>query len=181
MKPGGGKRKGNSYEIKISKILSEWYFTNFVDTSSLFCSSKKPEDYFWRTAGSGAKSTINRSSQTSFTGDITFLPAPDRLKIWIDCKSVKNVTFNTLLTEKFLPEKWYKEEVMKMDSLEVEKPVVIIFKLYRKKENYILFSTADFVYMFTRSDNLIRTLKYHIMLLDDFLYCVPKEDILKCQ
>lgn len=179
MKPGGGKRKGNGYEIIISKILSKWYFKNFKSKINEMKDHKlKQHDYFWRTAGSGAKSTINRSSQTSFTGDITFLPAPDKLKIWIDCKTVKTVTFDNILTKKFLPEKWYNEEVEKMDNLEVAKPIVIIFKLYRKKENYILFSAADFIYMTSRSSNLIRVLNHQVMLLEDFLYCVPKEDIL---
>ncbi len=178
MKPGGGKRKGNGYEIIISKILSKWYVKNFIPRRYRD-KKERNTDFFWRTAGSGAKSTINRSSQTSFTGDITFLPAPDRLKIWIDCKDVKTITFDNILSGKFLPERWHKEEVEKMDALGMEKPVVIIFKLYRRKENYILFSTADFEYMFTRSDNLVRMLKYHVMLFEDFLYCVPKEDILE--
>jgi hypothetical protein len=176
VKPGGGKRKGNGYEIKISKILSKWYVKNFKRINEV----KNKHDYFWRTAGSGAKSTVNRSSQTSFTGDITFLPTPDRLKIWIDCKSVKNITFDNVLSGKFLPGKWHHEEVEKMNKLGIEKPVVIIFKLYRKKENYIFYATIDFKF-----DNLLQLKEsiYHkgfsIALLKEFLKSVKKENIIK--
>ena len=173
MKQGGQKAKGNSYEIKIARILTKWYCSSFIRKQN------DKEDWFWRTAGSGAKSTISRSAQTSFVGDITFLPDPDKLKIWIDTKDVKKATFDTLLSEgRCILLDWYRNEIGKRKRLKVNKPVVIIFKFYRKKENYILFAISDFERFAKRSINTIRLYKHCIMLLEDFLDCVAKEDII---
>jgi hypothetical protein len=46
MKPGGGKRKGGSFERKISKELSLWW------------TDGKSKDIFWRTHSSGAMGTV---------------------------------------------------------------------------------------------------------------------------
>ncbi|MCP4475443.1 MAG: hypothetical protein GY821_12925, partial [Gammaproteobacteria bacterium] len=75
MKQGNQKNKGNIYEIKISRILSDWYLSNFNQTHDL--PTQKKQDFFWRTAGSGGKATVTRRGETSFVGDITFLPAPN--------------------------------------------------------------------------------------------------------
>lgn len=135
VKKGMGKRKGNSYEIKISRILSKWYSGNFVHV----------EDFFWRTAGSGAKATRGKSAETSFFGDITYLPNPDALNVWIDCKDRKDITFNNILTDRFLPYVWYRDEVKKAEALGIySRPILIIFKIYRKKENYVFFNYDEF-------------------------------------
>lgn len=179
MKQGRSKKKGNKYENKISRIFSEWYWK-----------SKKNipyEDFFWRTAGSGAKSTRQKSAQTSFTGDITFLPEPTRLLLWIDTKSVKNASFDNILSDdKFMIHEWYKNEVKKMKAIGVKKPIVIIFKFYRKKENYIFFRNKDFAYSTLRvvaqmktKGNYIQWKRFSIMKFEDFLRCVKDNEILR--
>lgn len=190
MKPGGGKNKGNEYEIKVARIFTRWYLSNFSVGLKLPEGGDKPFDYFWRTAGSGAKSTVSRSAQTSFVGDITFLPDPDRLQLWIDTKNVKEVSFNTILSNnKFLVEEWYNKEIEKRDTLGVTKPVVIIFKLYKKNENYIYLKkdstsrrkdfTVPIKYNKERLYNsYIQGQDFIITTLENFLLCVPKEMIL---
>jgi len=173
MKQGRSKRKGNSYEIKISRILTKWYCDSFIKKRN------DKEDWFWRTAGSGAKSTITRSSQTSFCGDITFLPDPDRLRVWIDTKDRKEATFNSILTDNFIIEKWYREEKVKMDKLGINKPIIIIFTLYRKKEDYVYFNAVDITMSdYIKETNIQRNHIYMIMKLEDFLKNVKRREIL---
>jgi hypothetical protein len=175
MKQGNQKKKGNLYEIKISRILSNWY----RDMNPQEQVPKKNHDFFWRTAGSGAKSTITRRGETSFVGDITFLPNPDKLGIWIDCKSVKTITFNNLLTNTFLPFKWYNEELEKMYNLSIIKPVVIIFKLYGKKDDYIFFRASDFKYFkFGLVKDTLYLEPYAVTRLNNFLQCMDREEII---
>lgn len=174
MIPGRQKGKGNNYEIKISRILTRWYCDSFIRKRN------NKEDWFWRTAGSGAKSTVTRSSQTSFVGDITFLPNPDALKVWVDTKNVSAVSFKDVLIGNSLPQKWYKAELKKRNKLNIDKPVVIIFKLYRRKENYILFKYNDFSYHIVRTSwkQHIRYKQLSILKLDYFLEIINKEDII---
>ncbi len=130
---GRQKSKGNRYEIKISRILSQWYSPGTKD------------DLFWRTAGSGAKATVTRRGETSFCGDITYLPNPDALKVWIDCKDRKDITFDTLLRSNCLILKWYNDEWVKQVALvKLEKPMLIIFKLPHQATDYVLFKRSDF-------------------------------------
>lgn len=58
MKKGGGKRKGNSFEIKICKALS------------LLWSNRAQADLCWRATTSGGKGTITRTSNRAYHGDI---------------------------------------------------------------------------------------------------------------
>jgi hypothetical protein len=61
MKSGGGKQKGNSFENKIARMLSEWI------------SEGKNKDLFCRSPASGAKATINLKLGEMFSdqaGDI---------------------------------------------------------------------------------------------------------------
>ncbi|GEM_PF-6288088 len=170
MKLGKSKRKGNSYEIKISRILSRWYDKN------------EETDYFWRTAGSGAKSTVTRRGETSFVGDITFLPSPDCLKIWIDTKDRKEASFNGIMQEDWVIKRWHKEETKKRDNLKLKKPVVIIFKLYRKKEDYIYFLNNNFTFQIANlvkyKSIFLRYKNFYVMKLEDFLNIVERKCIL---
>lgn len=166
MKQGRQKSKGNSYEIKIARILSQWYEPGTKD------------DLFWRTAGSGAKSTVTRRGETSFVGDITFLPKPDALQVWIDTKDRRDATFDNILSSsKFVIKEWYDEEIRKRDALKIKKPVLIIFKLYGKKENYVFYKVnslkpiGSFDYYIDWDD-------FRIMNLDSFLNNVKKENII---
>ena len=168
------KRKGNGYEIKISRILTKWYCDFFIRKRNT------KEDWFWRTAGSGAKSTRTRSARTSFVGDITFLHNPDALKIWIDCKDVKTASLDNILIGNAAPQKWYKEEKKKMKKLEIDKPIVIIFKLFRKKEDYIYFRYNDFSYHVPRMKwkQSISYNGFQVLKLNRFLKIVDKGDII---
>lgn len=168
MKKGRQKSKGNSYEIKIARILSQWYEPGTKD------------DLFWRTAGSGAKATVTRRGETSFVGDITFLPEPDRLQVWIDTKDRRDATFDNILSSsKFIIKEWYDEEIRKRDRLKIRKPVLIIFKLYKKKENYVFFdyNEFDFSPLYCYKD-YFEWGDYWMMRLDIFLQYIPKEDII---
>ena len=181
MKRGGAKRKGNGYEIKIARIFSEWYLNNFTKEANSIArrdDAVEEYDYFWRTAGSGAKATVTRRGETSFCGDITFLPNPDRLQLWIDCKDRREATFNNILTGNFIIEKWYNEEVKKRDKLGIKKPVVIIFKLYKKKENYIYYNCRE-LFVGIKKVDYILCRDFAIFHLEDFLRHIKKERVLK--
>lgn len=169
MKKGRSKGKGNSYEIKIARILSQWYEPETKD------------DLFWRTAGSGAKATVTRRGQTSFVGDITFLPQPDALRVWIDTKDRRDATFDNILSDsKFVIKEWYDEEIKKRGRLKIKKPVLIIFKLYGKKENYVFYRNQYFnLQAYYKWDgNFIQWKCYSIMKLDNFLSMVPRKEII---
>ncbi|MCP4475359.1 MAG: hypothetical protein GY821_12505, partial [Gammaproteobacteria bacterium] len=152
--------------------------------------TQKKQDFFWRTAGSGGKATVTRRGETSFVGDITFLPAPNALKIWIDTKNVKKVSLNSVfLPNKFLPLKWYNEEIRKRNQLGIKKPVVIIFKLYKKKENYIFCRYCDFnldISLFFKNyvilnNNKHLSGKFIVLCLDDFLKMADKKKIIEIE
>lgn len=167
MQQKNSKSKGNRYELTISKILTKWY------------DPKTEKDLFWRTSGSGARCTRGKSPDTPFQGDITFLPKPNNIKVWIDCKDRKDVTFNDLLLgKKPMLLKWYEAEEDKRDDLKLfDLTILIIFKLYRKKENYVFFCDEAFNFSF-HIDKEILWNGFIIARLDDFLKEVKKKDII---
>ncbi len=176
MHQGNSKSKGNKYELTISRILTKWY------------DSKTEKDLFWRTSGSGARSTRGKSPDTAFVGDITFLPKPYDIKVWIDCKDRKDVTFNDLLSQDKKPIllKWYETEEEKRDTLMLfDLKILIIFKLYRKKENYVFFYNDDFIDValtpshIGRPDKAVKWNGFSITRLDNFLKEVKKKEIVK--
>ncbi len=177
MKKGRGKRKGNSYEIKISRLLSRWYKPN------------DSEDYFWRTSSSGAKSTITGRGEASFMGDIMFLPNPDVLLPVFEAKDRKKVTFNNINESSFLPTKYYHETVEKCKAVNVDKPVWVIFKLHNFKDNYIYLREDDWNTnkMSRRThpiepiffDFYIKTKDFTILNFEEFLRIIHISFILK--
>jgi hypothetical protein len=82
------KRIGNSWEREFCKILSKWVSPNSQDL------------LFWRSASSGAVSTIRKKknlNSVNMDGDITCLDLQyiDLTKIfYFECKTVKNNDFN---------------------------------------------------------------------------------------
>jgi hypothetical protein len=162
---GRQKGKGNSYEIIVSRILSKWYLDD-------------GDDHFWRTAGSGAKSTVTRRGETSFVGDIVFLPQPDALQVWIDAKDRKEATFDNIISDnKFCLKEWYDIEIKKRDALGVDKPVMIIFTFYRKKENYVFFHEDDFDFnLLDCYGAYLQWTSFIVMRLDCFLENVKREE-----
>lgn len=84
-KPGGGMAKGASFERAVCKALSLWV------------SGGKHEDWFWRSAMSGGRSTVGRKvgkHLVQHAGDIsaTALGAHELTGLfYIECKNVKNL------------------------------------------------------------------------------------------
>lgn len=171
MRAGGGKGKGNSYEIKIARILSDWYIKNFPEEIV-----GDVKDYFWRTAGSGAKATVSRINQTSFVGDLTFLPNPERLNVVIECKDRKTASFNGLLTDKCVLRKWFYEARGKAKLVGNTKPVLLIFKLYRKKEDYVLYKLDSELGLF---GSVVIDGSLAITPLEKYLCSIENQRILK--
>lgn len=170
------KNKGNRYEIKIARMFSRWYQPN------------DDIEYFWRTAGSGAKATITKRAETPFIGDITFLPSPNLLLPVLEVKNNKKVTFDNVNTEAFLPTVYYKETVEKARKIGVDKPAWIIFKLHRFETDYIYLDREQW-FKYYCSDDIpypphdfdsfcINTEKFMVCTLREFLEKMPKGIIL---
>lgn len=94
MKPGAGKRKGGAFERYICVQLSLWL------------SQGKHEDLLWRSAASGARSTIAATKGKRLAtqaGDISAIhPLGSKLtdKFLIECKSYRNLNFAGLLLKR---------------------------------------------------------------------------------
>lgn len=131
MKKGRGKQKGNRYEIKISGLLSKWY-------------KDDGKDYFWRTAGSGARATVLKKNESPFVGDITFLINPDGLIPIIECKDRKEITFDNVSTKKFKPFQYWDEVKTNCRKLNIEKPVWVIFKIHNFADDFLCIEQGDF-------------------------------------
>lgn len=86
MKPGGGKRKGSSFERKVCVALSLWL------------TKGKREDCFWRSAMSGGRATVRaRKGKTTASqhGDVSAVTGvgEEFLKnLVIECKHVANLS-----------------------------------------------------------------------------------------
>jgi hypothetical protein len=122
MKRGGGKNKGNSYEINICRKLSEW-----------LTGSQNPP-VFWRSASSGAPGTLLRRKgmkSNSMDGDIAGLTDEAvRItnKVFFECKSYASWNIETLICpdKKNTISDWWKKLVL--EAYEVNKIPVLIFK-----------------------------------------------------
>jgi hypothetical protein len=83
--PGGGMAKGAAFERSVSKALSLWV------------SGDLHEDWFWRSAMSGGRSTIGRKSGKHLAmhaGDISATaPGAHALvdRFYVECKCVRNL------------------------------------------------------------------------------------------
>lgn len=181
MKKGRSKSKGNKYELKIARKFSRWY------------SPHDKDDYFWRTAGSGAKATITKRAEPSFVGDIYFTPNPDLLLPVLEVKDRKKVTFNNVNTEAFLPTVYYKETVEKAKELGIDRPVWIIFKIHRHETDYIYlnkkaweipwktdppYPSINEVIKPAYLNFALSTKEFIILALEEFLSVIPRVFIL---
>ena len=111
MKPGGGARKGSSFERRCARDLSRWWF------------GSDNECYLWRRPGSGR---IKSLGPTRHTGDI--VPAVDSKPLpypWpfhFELKSVKDLNLIRLITEpekSFIKKVWDKAEAERRADLDV--------------------------------------------------------------
>lgn len=83
------KRKGNSFEIEVSKRLSLWLTDNDRD------------DIFWRSINSGALQTIRESGMENHAGDIASVHSlGDKFisKCVLECKSYKDVCLWSMIS-----------------------------------------------------------------------------------
>ncbi len=95
MRAGGGKQKGNSFENKIARILSEWI------------TGGSRSDVFDRTASSGAKATSRRrhrsgdfSNQEGDILSVTPEGLPITEKFIIECKHHASIGMDSVVYEK---------------------------------------------------------------------------------
>ena len=94
MKPGGGKQKGSAFERTVCTKLSLWV------------TSGRLKDCFWRSAMSGGRATVHakKGADVRQAGDITAVapeghPLTDR--VYIECKHYKDLQFTSfVLTNK---------------------------------------------------------------------------------
>lgn len=158
---GRGKQKGNRYEIKISRILSKWY-------------KDDGKDYFYRTAGSGARATILKKNESPFVGDITFLINPDGLIPIIECKDRKEITFDNVSTKKFKPFQYWDEVKTNCKKLNIEKPIWVIFKIHNFADDFICVHKSFFDWqcddeVIDDFEFLISSHCFYIIKLEEFL------------
>lgn len=91
MKPGGGKRKGASFERDTCKKLSLWV------------SGRKREDLFWRSAMSGGRATVahKRGVKLNYqSGDICAVHPEGHVLtdfVYFECKHLKKFTLDSLV------------------------------------------------------------------------------------
>lgn len=102
MRPGGGKSKGAQFERDVCRELSLWV------------SSGKQEDVFWRSAVSGGRSTVARKSGKQLkaqAGDISCIhPLGHTFSslFYVECKHYNDLGFAGLVTGMgHLIEFWY--------------------------------------------------------------------------
>jgi len=104
MKQGGGKQKGNSFENKVAKMLSEWI------------SSGENKDLFCRSPASGAKATINfklgemysdQAGDIIATGEKGFFLTK---VFFLECKHYQNLNIDGIVygTKSGITEFWTK-------------------------------------------------------------------------
>lgn len=96
MKPGGGKRKGASFERAVCKQLSMWV------------SHGKQDDLFWRSAMSGGRSTVmlkRGKVAANQAGDISAISDKGYTftdRFFVECKNVRDLQLHRFLMGKGL-------------------------------------------------------------------------------
>jgi hypothetical protein len=118
MRPGGGKSKGSSFERQICVALSLWM------------SSGQSEDYYWRSASSGGRSTVaaRRGKRLAAqAGDISCIHQSGSAltdQFYLECKTYRDLNFVGLLKRKGkLAEFWL--ETRKQAAFYKKQPMLI--------------------------------------------------------
>lgn len=106
------KNKGNAYERKIAKLLSEWW-----------------RDEFYRTPGSGSWNTTHKASESQ-AGDIV-VPPDSLFPFVVEAKNREGWTFENYLLNNGQPKSWWDQVVR--DSLGVKKIPMLI--AHRNRSN----------------------------------------------
>lgn len=157
------KNKGNTFERKICKLLSQWI------------TKGEREDILWRSISSGAWNTIKKRTTTTQIGDITYiddLGKPFIEKFAIECKSYKDVQMIKLFNQNSIINKWWD----KINEEAQGKYPLIIFKENRSCEcvviPYSIFDTLNsdmgFSYKnYIKVENVDNT--FYIIKLSDLL------------
>jgi len=119
MKAGGGRQKGFGYEIEVSRVLSKWV------------TGKEKPDIFWRSAGSGAKSSVERikGHETYSDGDIASIHERGDFftkKFFIECKRYKEAEILiSFFTGKGKVYEWW-DKCVEQASSAFKQPILII-------------------------------------------------------
>lgn len=110
MKKGGGKRKGNALERRISKELSLWW------------TNGKHDDIFWRSASSGGRATQRAKSGKHTSGSYGDITAVDHIGdplLKFFCIELK---------------KGYTKDIDVLDLIDGKKKVPTIVKFWKQVE-----------------------------------------------
>lgn len=119
MKAGGGKEKGSSFERVISRMLSKWITGN------------NKEELFWRSAGSGAVSTIGRKKgiKSNQDGDISSTSAKSHWltrEMYFECKTYQAINITAFFHKTGNTYSWWCKCFQ--EAQESRKYPILIFK-----------------------------------------------------
>jgi len=177
MKSGGGKNKGSSFERKVCRILTKWI------------TGKEHPEIFWRSASSGAKSTMDsiKGTATDMHGDIMAVNEEGfwfTSKFLIECKFYKDVDIGKFLTGSGKLRDWWNQACE--DGAKANKIPLLIFKR-NGSPIYIMFNSFDcrfFEVCFSESKKWRIEIRdncaiypYQIYLLEDFLDWIDIESL----
>jgi len=170
MKPGGGKSKGNTYEIKIAKRLSRWV------------TGKDKPLIFWHETSSGAQATRTQDHKSKMLGDIIAVGEEgfwftDIIMVEVkDDKRADALDFLCAPRRKgWLNGVWGK---CIAQSDKAERFPWLIFHRHGTSCNYIV-AEYSFKTFFTDEDNLCISDGAYIWELETFLNTVPPWDVAK--
>lgn len=121
MRPGGGSKKGSSFERKCARDLSSWWF------------NKNRQCYLWRRPGSGMIKALGPNRHTGDIVPVADVALPYEWPFHVECKSYRNIGLYRLIThpdKSFIKRVWLKAEKEKRPGLSV----ILIMKENRKPE-----------------------------------------------
>lgn len=158
MRPGGGKYKGHSFELKVAKLLSKWW---------------GEDGSFQRTPLSGGWSKLSKATKDIADRVRGDLICPSEFPFFVECKCDESFDFHLILQgySKSVFKNWW--DVLVNKSIETSyKPMLIFSKNYWKI--FVALDKKDYDKLHMRGhckfifcDN--KDKKIVIFLLDDFL------------
>jgi hypothetical protein len=171
------KKKGNSFEITVARILSKWF------------DPKAKEDLFWRSASSGAQATMSRKfgRASNQDGDIKSSTQESMWvtdNVYIECKSYASFCLETLIGEKGnkVRDWWIK---CSKEAHDVHKIPFLIFKrngsiAYVMIDNWFVSLLSKYVGGFENYDSIRLNFNLHntiMFSLHDFLHKVDPDSM----
>jgi len=146
---GSGKRIGGAYERKIAGVLGEWWCEDAAA--------------FWRTAGSGARATVQPLLGLR-PGDIAPIhPAAFDCPFMVECKDTNQWSFDQLLREHRRPLVQYWSKLLLQCP-----PFLVPVLIFRGNR------TPDFIGV---EASLYRALRQRLKHLPYILYADPEEPV----